>query len=241
MLFNLDGLSRSSERPALLADKAPVETMSFITDFDTSPAVSPIQAASRFDSFFDVYGLSLKHESDLEQRTITLIARSPASPPAIALAMNLSRFQPHSIEVNIIFAQISPADALESFVQALGPICQQGPEIIIRWAKNRALLDAHERLTLGRTLCWTGDCMRRSEDARGRIDRVEDCTPAMLAEALTSFAFLWRASKSLPKTLFTRQPHLTVECGAAGTPPEPGFAVNANIVQLEDYLRIRRH
>lgn len=215
--------------------------MSFISDFDPPPAVSPIQAASRFDPFFDVYGLSLKHESDPEQRAITLIARSPASPPAIALAMSLSRFKPNSVAATVIFAQIAPVDALESFVRALGPICREGPETIIRWAKNRALLDAHERLTLGRTLCWTGDCMRRSDDARGRIDRVEDCTPAMLAEALTSFAFLWRASKPLPKTLFTRETPLPVERGEAKASLNAGFAVKANIVQLDDYLRFRRH
>jgi len=215
--------------------------MSFISDFDSIPPVNPIQAASRFDHFFDVYGLSLKHEFDPEQRTITLIARSPASPAAIALATNLSRFEPHSVEANIIFAQIAPPDALDSFVRAISAICPYGPEIIIRWAKNRALLDAHERLTLGRTLCWTGDCMRRSDDARGRIDRVEDCTPAMLAEAHSSFAFLWRASKPLPKTLFSRQMPLAVEPGEAVTSLEATFAVNANIVQLEDYLRFRRH
>jgi hypothetical protein len=215
--------------------------MSFISDSDPFSPDSPIQAASRFDPFFDVYGLSLKHEFDLEQRTITLIARSPASPPAKALAMNLSRFKPHSVEANIIFTQIAPADAFEFFVGALGSACERGPETIIRWAKNRALFEAHERLTLGRTLCWTGDCMRRSDDARGRIDRVEDCTPAMLAEAHASFAYLWRASKPLPKTLFSRPQAFAMEGSQPADAFDPGFSVKANIVRLDDYLRIRRH
>ena len=121
--------------------------------------------------------------------------------------------------------------------------CRQSPELIIRWAKNRALLDAHERLTLGRTLCWTGDAMRRSEDSRSALDRVEDCTPSILAEANASFAYLWRASTPLPKTLFT--PRMPVNMGYSADTPlsacETSMSLEANIVRLEDYLRFRRH
>lgn len=224
--------------------------MSLNSDFDALPSVTPTLAASRFDSFFDVYGLSLKQEADLEQRTITLIARSPSSVAAKALATNLARFQPLSVEVNIIFAQIAPADGLEAMVRSLGSACRESPETIIRWAKNRALLDAHERLTLGRTLCWTGDAMRRSEDSRYALDRVEDCTPSMLAEANASFAYLWRASKPLPRALFTPRmpasPASTAAYAPAPLPPlmesmESSMSLEANIIQLDDYLRFRRH
>ncbi|MGC2394838.1 MAG: hypothetical protein WA579_02425 [Rhodomicrobium sp.] len=216
--------------------------MSFNADFDALSPVTPPLAASRFDSFFDVYGLSLKQQADLEQRTITLIARSPASAPAKALAINLARFQPFSVEVNIIFAQIAPADALDHMVRTLGSACRQSPELVIRWAKNRALLDAHERLTLGRTSCWTGDAMRRSEDTRCALDRVDDCTPAMLAEANASFAYLWRASMPLPKTLFSPRMPVNMGYDAAPFPAcQTNLSLEANIVRLEDYLRFRRH
>ena len=216
--------------------------MSFNSDFDALSPVIPPLAASRFDPFFDAYGLSLKQQADLEQRTITLIARSPASPPAKALAINLARFQPLSVEVNIIFAQIAPADALDYVVRALGSACRQSPELVIRWAKNRALLDAHERLTLGRTLCWTGDAMRRSEDTRCALDRAEDCAPAILAEANASFAYLWRASKPLPKTLFSPRMPVNVAYDAAPfSTCQTNLSLEANIVRLEDYLRFRRH
>jgi hypothetical protein len=216
--------------------------MSFTSDFDPTFPISPLQAASRFDSFFDVYGLSLKQRADLEQRTVTLIARSPVSPPAQALAMNLGRFERHSLEVNIIFAQIAPAEALNFMLQSLGSACRNAPEAIIHWIKNRALLDAHERLTLGRTLCWTGDSMRRSEDSRSAIDRVDDGEPSVLAEANASFAALWAASKPLPKTLFARgavalvNPSLKTPTLLANT-----LAVEANVIRLDDYLRTRRH
>ena len=215
--------------------------MSFNSDFDAlPPAAIPQLAICRFDPFFEAYGQSLKQEADLEQRTITLIARSPASAAAQALAVGLARFQPLSVEVNIIFAQMSPANAFDSMVRALSPACRQSPETIIRWAKNRALLDAHERLTLGRTLCWTGDAMRRSDDARYMLDRIEDCTPLMLAEANASFAYIWRASMPLPKTVFSPRAAMNMAYAPASLPPCE-TALDGNVVQLEDYLRARRH
>ncbi len=215
--------------------------MSFTSDFDGLLPVSPVQAASRFDPFFDVYGLSLKQQAGLESRAITLIARSPASPPAQALAMNLGRFQPLSVEVRIIFAQIAPAGALNFIAQALSAACRQPPEETVRWAKNRALLDAHERLTLGRTLCWTGDSMRRSEDSRSAIDRVDDGTPCVIGEANASFEALWGVSKPLPKTVFSRGdlpgpvPALQEDALIQTMAAEP------KVVLIEGYLRMRRH
>ena len=213
--------------------------MSFTTEFDEFTPVSPLQAASRFDPYFDVFGLGLKQQADLESRTVTLIARSPASPPAQALALNLGRFQPLSLEVRIIFAQIAPANALTAMSQALIGSCRQAPEEIVRWAKNRALLEAHERLTLGTTLCWTGNSLRRPEDSRSAMDRIDDGSPAIFAEANASFDALWAISAPLPKAVFTRS--------AAALPP---FRENAlmqaltaepNIIDLDTHLRGRRH
>jgi hypothetical protein len=215
--------------------------MSFLSDFDGMPPLSPLQAASRFDAYFDVYGLSLQQEASEGQRSVTLIARSPASPVAQALAINLSRFEPQSVEVGIIFAQIAPAEALNLMLQALRSACGRAPETIIRWAKNRALLDAHERLTLGHTLCWTGDSMRRPEDSRSVIDRVDEDDPAVLAESRASFAALWKASKPLPTIGLSRS--LPQDAGNKLPAPaayEPDLS-QKNIVRLEDYLRSRRH
>lgn len=216
--------------------------MSFISDFDSLQPLSPMQAASRFDSCFDVYGLSLKQVADEGQRTVTLIARSPASPVAQALATNLGRFERASVDVSIIFAQIAPAQALDFVLQSLHSACSQPPETIIRWAKNRALLDAHERLTLGRTLCWTGDSMRRSEDTRSAMDRVDDANPALLAEANLSFAALWKASKPLPSALLARP---TSQERNRPIRAHPAFALEMqsepSIIRLEDYLRSREH
>jgi hypothetical protein len=215
--------------------------MSFNSDFDGTPQVSSLQAASRFDHLFDAYGLGLQKCADLESRKITLIARSPASPPAQALAVNLARFQPLSIDVRIIFTQIAPSAALNSIAKTLSTACRQAPEELIRWAKNRALLEAHERLTLGCALCWTGDSMRRSEDSRSAIDRVDEGTSAIIAEANASFEKLWDVSKPLPKTVFLRGGLP----GAAPTLREAALvetlSTDLNVVRIESYQRIRRH
>jgi hypothetical protein len=215
--------------------------MSFTSEFDPMSSVSPLQAASRFDPYFDVYGLSLKQQADPEQQTVTLIARSPASPPAQALAMNLGRFQPLSVEVRIIFAQIAPANAMNFVVQTLAGACHHAPDVIIRWAKNRALHDAHERLTLGRALCWTGDSMRRSEDSRSAIDRVDEGAPAAMAEAYASFEALWDASKPLPRTLFSRVNLPSIESSVATEQVLPKSIGEPKVIHLDDYLRSRRH
>ena len=216
--------------------------MSLTSHFDDLPSVSPLQAASRFDPYFDVFGLGLKQHADLESRTVTLIARSPASPPAQALAMNLGRFQPMSLEVRIIFAQIAPAPALTLIARELGASCRHAPEGIVRWAKNKALLDAHERLTLGKTLCWTGDSMRRAEDSRSAMDRVEEGTPGVLAEANASFESLWNIANSIPKSAFTRagapavaMPALQEQALLQALSAEP------NVISLDAHLRLRRH
>jgi hypothetical protein len=218
-----------------------MKDMSFTADYEQMLAISPLRAASRFDPFFDAYGLSLRQEADPRQRTVTLITKSPASPVAQALAVNLGRFQPATMEVHVILAQIAPQDALDNLGQALSQACLQHPETLIRWAKNRALLDAHERLTLGRTLCWTGDPLRRSDDARSAIDLVEDFSEAILAESNASFGAIWRASQPLPRTLFSSAPTSrndavpTRAAGPRGTAPETG------VIQLAEYIRSRRH
>lgn len=216
--------------------------MSFTSDYNTLAAASSLPVSSRFDAYFHVYGTSLKHAPCADQRTVTLIARSPASPVAQSLALHLGRFEPGSIDVNIIFAQVTPADALNFMVQALEAARTNAPEQIIRWAKNRALLDAHERLTLGTTLCWTGDTMRRTEDTRSAFDRVDETDSRILAEASASFRAIWKASKPLPKAALCRPATPTVD---RSMPSGPRFAAemqsDAYAARLEDLLRTRRH
>ena len=81
------------------------------------------------------------------------------------------------------------------------------------------------------------------KNSRSALDRVEDCTPSILSEANASFAYLWRASKPLPKTLFS-PPRTPVSMDYTAAPLsacQTSMSLEANIVRLEDYLRFRRH
>lgn len=217
--------------------------MGFFSDFENDSQTASFQLISRFDPCFDVYGLSLKQNPGESDRTVTLMARSPASPVARALAINLARFERGFLRVGLIFARIGPADAMNFMLDALQASCTQPPEQIIRWARNRALLDAHERLMLGNVLTWTGDALRRPNDARPAIDRVEDATPASIAETRASFNALWKASQPLPKTAFLRPAHKSSRelSWAAFTPAGEAGPFGSNVIPLEDYLRLRRH
>ncbi len=216
--------------------------MSFTTDFDPFQTASPLQAASRFDHYFVAYGLNLMKQASPEQGTVTLIARSPASPAAQSLAMNLPRFQQLNIEVRIIFAQFGPASAMDFVLQVLSTACRLLAEETVRWAQDRRLLDAHECLTLGQSLCWTGDAMRRSEDSRSAIDRFydDDRNPEIIAGAIASFSALWDVCKPLPKTLFAGA-HGQNAGAAIEEQPAQHLAPETKVVRIDDYLRARRH
>jgi hypothetical protein len=198
---------------------------------------------NQFDRCFDIFGLGLEAGAGLRERSVTLIARSPSSPAALALVANLRRFRKGFLHTGVILGQIGPVQDLQKLAEVLNERIE-GPSpafTMIKWARNRALLDAHERLTLGTRICWTGDVLRR-EDSRNGLDRIEDATPELIAQAHTSFEALWKASRPLPETAFCRlRPHIPVASvnrlpgGAQGQ--EHGF----NVLQLEDYLRLRKH
>ena len=84
--------------------------------------------------------------------------------------------------------------------------------------------------------------MRRSEDSRSAIDRVDESSAPALAEAYASFTAIWGASKPLPCTLFSRTPIMAAE-SALPQPALPKYIGEADckVVNLQDYARLRRH
>ena len=106
--------------------------------------------------------------------SVTLIARGPDSAVADAVRRHANRFVDLGIELRVIFASIEPASVFAGFVEMAGMYNGQNClDASLRWAKNPALLDAHEQLVLGTEHCWSGDIMRRAADVRFSLDLFE--------------------------------------------------------------------
>lgn len=65
----------------------------------------------------------------------------------------------------------------------------------VRWARRPRLVEAHEQLVLGPTVCWIGDCMRRDPAKCDAFETyVEGCGEAAGCAAV-SFERLWIVSE----------------------------------------------
>ncbi len=129
---------------------------------------------------------------------VTLLARSPASPAAAALAAKADELGAEQVGANIIFAKPAPGNVLEEVLRAVRPVLRgESVPARIRWARNPALLDAHEQLTLGSSICWSGDAMRRAPRRPQALEMAEECAPDTVRRSLMAFSALWAASKPL--------------------------------------------
>jgi hypothetical protein len=76
---------------------------------------------------------------------------------------------------------------------------RQQPSQLIRWARNPRLLDAHEQVTYGDTISWSGDAMRRDADRRNALTLFGEATPDMVRLGRIAFEALWAASSLVPE------------------------------------------
>ena len=86
------------------------------------------------------------------ERSLEIIAHSPESPIAEAVAARLSDLTAAGVTIRAIFASIEAEQPLTRWLAEAK---------FVRWARDIRLLEAHEQLVLGRTRCWSGDAMRR--------------------------------------------------------------------------------
>ncbi len=92
----------------------------------------------------------------------TMVLRSGASAPAQALILMKDGLLGARVRANAILAKLEPEDALKDLFATLSALSADAPETaLIRWARNPRLLDAHEQVTYGDDMCWSGDAMRR--------------------------------------------------------------------------------
>ncbi len=182
--------------------------MGFLSAFNKKPATACQHFTERLSMRIGAYLQRLDPgRGQAEERALTLIARSPASEIARALAFQADNLRRHDISARMIFARLAPVELAGEMACALRLTGVQDSRMsAVRVIRIPALLNAHEQLVIGSGCSWTGDVLRRAEGNRNGLDLWEDnsCGAARLAQ----FAFnsIWSASTPVPaKVLSSRR------------------------------------
>ena len=132
--------------------------------------------------------------------SLTMILRSAASDPAKALVGMKGALQHAGVSAKVILAKLEPEDDLKQLFASLSELAPQEPASeLIRWARNPRLLDAHEQVTYGETMCWSGDAMRRDADRRNALTLFDEEAPDTVRLGRLAFEALWAASSLVPE------------------------------------------
>jgi hypothetical protein len=119
---------------------------------------------------------------------VMAMARSVQSPLVKAIAARAPDIAAAGGTVRLMLARpdgLALTDALAA-MRAAALACQ------VRLARNPRLIEAHEQLTIGARIAWTGDSMRRDPAICDAYESfVEDC-PEIAAAAAATFERLWR-------------------------------------------------
>ena len=130
---------------------------------------------------------------------ITMIVRSAESIPVQTLLRCRDDLFRAGIGAKVILAKLEPEDGLRLLFACLSHLGPLRPvKDLLRWAHNPRLHDAHEQVTLGTSMCWSGDAMRRDADKRNALTQFDDGAPDIVRLGRLSFEALWTASTFVP-------------------------------------------
>lgn len=136
-------------------------------------------------------------------RALTMILRSAESGPAQALIAMKHELSRAGASAKVIVAKLEPEEAMRQLYAGLSELAPQQPAAaLIRWARNPLLLDAHEQVTYGQAMCWSGDAMRRGAERRNALTLLDDASPGApgaVRLGQLAFAALWSASVPVPE------------------------------------------
>jgi hypothetical protein len=128
-----------------------------------------------------------------------MVLRSADSDPAKALVGLKGALLRVGATVKVILAKLEPDNDLKQLFAALSELAPQMPaHELIRWARNPRLLDAHEQVTYGETMCWSGDAMRRDAEKRNALALFDEAAPETVRLGRQAFAALWQAAVQVP-------------------------------------------
>ena len=103
------------------------------------------------------------------------------------------------VRARVILAKLEPEDDLRQLFASLAALAPNEAETaLIRWACNQRLLDAHEQVTYGKAMCWSGDAMRRDADKRNPLVLLDLDAPDAARRGQLAFKAMWRASADVP-------------------------------------------
>lgn len=202
--------------------------MGLLTQFSSKAELHRRETTKRFDDFIlSYFDYIEKHgKTAHSELSVTLIARAPDSPVTDAVRRHADRFIDSGVELRVIFAKIEPSATFASFVEMAGMYNGQNClHASIRWARNPALIDAHEQLVMGTAHCWSGDVMRRSPDVRFSLDMFEGEGGDAVSLGRMAFDGLWSVSANIPKSRFRNI-----------TPPQSGEPVVVELEGIRDQL-----
>jgi hypothetical protein len=139
---------------------------------------------------------------------IAAIARSVASPVARSIVARAHQIAAVGGTARLILAKpdglapsgIASGPRAGAHPGALAAIRAAGLACEVRVARNPRLIEAHEQLTIGGRVVWTGDSMRRDPATCDAYESfVEDC-PEIAAAAAATFERLWCDCAPLAET-----------------------------------------
>ena len=136
---------------------------------------------------------------------LTMILRSAQSAPAQALIAMSEEFARAGASAKVVLASLEPEDELPHLFESLCRLspCEPDKELV-RWARNPRLRDAHEQVTYGSSMCWSGDSMRRDADRRNTLTMFDEGAPQIARLGRLAFEALWAASATVPERRLLR-------------------------------------
>lgn len=130
----------------------------------------------------------------------TLILRAASSSPALAVIRMKDELSRAGVSAKVILAKLEPEEDLRQLFTSLSHLAPRKPACeLIRWARNPRLLDAHEQVTYGDAMCWSGDAMRRDADKRNALTLFDEQAPDTVRLGRLAFEALWVASSHVPE------------------------------------------
>lgn len=139
--------------------------------------------------------------------SITLILRSASSAPALAMVLMKDELERVGLDAKVVLAKLEPQEELRQLFLSLTHLSPgQQPCQLMRWARNPRLLDAHEQVTYGEAVCWSGDAMRREADRRNALTLFNEAAPELVRLGRLAFDALWAASSPVPERHLVDRP-----------------------------------